>query len=225
MITLTATAPDPLSRTTPSDRPPLRVGLVQHRWRPGFEGAGGRPSRRHRPGGGRGRASGLPARDHAAALPGRHPGRRPIRVRGRGSGRRTDLRTGRRGGDRQRHLRARLAVRERRADDGLGYNTAILVSPAGELVARTRKLHIPISAGYYEDTYFRAGPADEATRTRCTSPTVWAPASACRPAGTNGSRKWPATTHSAVPKSSSTQRRSAPSRCSPRSTRSRCGSR
>ncbi|WP_040815515.1 nitrilase-related carbon-nitrogen hydrolase [Nocardia concava] len=52
-----------------------------------------------------------------------------------------------------------------RADqgDGLGFNTAILVSPKGELVGRTRKLHIPISAGYYEDTYFRAGPAtDEA---------------------------------------------------------------
>jgi N-carbamoylputrescine amidase len=47
------------------------------------------------------------------------------------------------------------------AEDGLGFNTAILVSPAGELVARTRKLHIPISAGYYEDTYFRAGPADD----------------------------------------------------------------
>ena len=46
------------------------------------------------------------------------------------------------------------------AEDGLGFNTAILVSPAGELVGRTRKLHIPISAGYYEDTYFRAGPAD-----------------------------------------------------------------
>ncbi|MET9488679.1 nitrilase-related carbon-nitrogen hydrolase [Nocardia sp. NPDC006630] len=49
--------------------------------------------------------------------------------------------------------------------DGLGYNTAILVSPTGELVGRTRKLHIPISDGYYEDTYFRAGPAtDEAYR-------------------------------------------------------------
>ncbi|MFG1783156.1 nitrilase-related carbon-nitrogen hydrolase [Rhodococcus oryzae] len=43
--------------------------------------------------------------------------------------------------------------------DGLGYNTAILVSPSGELVARTRKLHIPVTAGYYEDTYFRGGPA------------------------------------------------------------------
>lgn len=43
--------------------------------------------------------------------------------------------------------------------DGLGFNTAILVSPHGELVQRTRKLHIPITAGYYEDKYFRQGPA------------------------------------------------------------------
>ena len=47
------------------------------------------------------------------------------------------------------------------APDGLGYNTAILVSPSGDLVGRTRKMHIPISAGYYEDTYFRAGPPDD----------------------------------------------------------------
>ena len=58
------------------------------------------------------------------------------------------------------------------ADDGLGYNTAILVSPKGELVGRTRKMHIPISAGYYEDTYFRAGPGGRATHTRCTNLTV-----------------------------------------------------
>lgn len=44
-------------------------------------------------------------------------------------------------------------------DDGLGLNTAILVSPSGELLGRTRKLHIPVTAGYYEDKYFRAGPA------------------------------------------------------------------
>jgi N-carbamoylputrescine amidase len=42
--------------------------------------------------------------------------------------------------------------------DGLGYNTAVLVAPSGELVHRTRKLHIPITAGYYEDQYFRPGP-------------------------------------------------------------------
>jgi N-carbamoylputrescine amidase len=43
--------------------------------------------------------------------------------------------------------------------DGLGYNTAIVVAPDGELVARTRKLHIPVTAGYHEDRYFRPGPA------------------------------------------------------------------
>lgn len=48
------------------------------------------------------------------------------------------------------------------AEDGLGYNTAIVVSPAGELLARTRKTHIPITTGYYEDHYFRPGPAENA---------------------------------------------------------------
>jgi N-carbamoylputrescine amidase len=43
--------------------------------------------------------------------------------------------------------------------DGLGFNTAIVVAPGGEVVARTRKLHIPVTAGYYEDRYFRPGPA------------------------------------------------------------------
>ncbi|MFD9826456.1 nitrilase-related carbon-nitrogen hydrolase [Tsukamurella tyrosinosolvens] len=49
---------------------------------------------------------------------------------------------------------------ERHPDaEPLGYNTAIMVSPSGELLARTRKLHIPVTAGYYEDTYFLRGPA------------------------------------------------------------------
>lgn len=50
-----------------------------------------------------------------------------------------------------------------RADgpDGLGFNTAIAVAPDGSLLARTRKLHIPVTAGYYEDHYFRPGPADD----------------------------------------------------------------
>lgn len=39
----------------------------------------------------------------------------------------------------------------------LGYNTAICVAPTGELIARTRKLHIPVTAGYYEDHYFAPG--------------------------------------------------------------------
>jgi N-carbamoylputrescine amidase len=57
------------------------------------------------------------------------------------------------------HVHASLYERAD-AKDGLGYNTAIVVSPQGQLVSRTRKLHIPVTAGYYEDRYFRPGPAD-----------------------------------------------------------------
>ncbi len=46
--------------------------------------------------------------------------------------------------------------------DGLGFNSAVVVAPTGELLARTRKTHIPVTAGYYEDKYFRPGPADDA---------------------------------------------------------------
>jgi N-carbamoylputrescine amidase len=57
------------------------------------------------------------------------------------------------------HVHASLFERADGPADGLGYNTAIVVAPDGRLLARTRKLHIPITAGYYEDRYFRPGPA------------------------------------------------------------------
>jgi N-carbamoylputrescine amidase len=57
------------------------------------------------------------------------------------------------------HVHASLYERADGAD-GLGFNTAIVVAPSGELVARTRKLHIPVTAGYYEDRYFRPGPGE-----------------------------------------------------------------
>jgi len=65
-----------------------------------------------------------------------------------------------------------------RADDGeLGFNTAICVSPEGDLAARTRKQHIPVSAGYYEDHYFRPGdsgtPVVELAGGRFGFPTCW----------------------------------------------------
>ncbi|MFM7014373.1 MAG: nitrilase-related carbon-nitrogen hydrolase [Actinomycetota bacterium] len=44
------------------------------------------------------------------------------------------------------------------AGDGRGLNTAILVDQSGKIIARTPKLHIPVTAGYYEDKYFRPGP-------------------------------------------------------------------
>jgi N-carbamoylputrescine amidase len=165
MITVTASAPPPLSRTTPTERPALRVGLVQHRWRPD--------------------AAQLAkvlrgAIDQAAAegaqvvfLPEITLLRYPA-----------DVPAGPNPGDAAEDLAdgptftlaaeaatangiyVHASLYERApADDGLGFNTAILVSPSGELVGRTRKLHIPISAGYYEDTYFRAGPGPDSGET------------------------------------------------------------
>lgn len=61
--------------------------------------------------------------------------------------------------------------------DELGFNTAICASPAGELVARTRKIHIPVTAGYHEDHYFRGGdtgfPVVDIESTRFGFPTCW----------------------------------------------------
>jgi N-carbamoylputrescine amidase len=63
--------------------------------------------------------------------------------------------------------------------DGLGYNTAIVVAPDGELAGFTRKLHIPVTAGYHEDRYFLPGPALEALplvglgEARLGLPTCW----------------------------------------------------
>jgi N-carbamoylputrescine amidase len=46
---------------------------------------------------------------------------------------------------------------EKSEEGGIGFNTSICVAPDGRLLARTRKLHIPVTAGYYEDRYFRPG--------------------------------------------------------------------
>ncbi|MGZ4736645.1 MAG: carbon-nitrogen hydrolase [Acidimicrobiia bacterium] len=60
---------------------------------------------------------------------------------------------------------------------GLGYNTAICVAPDGTLLARTRKTHLPITAGYYEDRYFQPGdsgyPVVQVTDARLGFPTCW----------------------------------------------------
>ena len=50
---------------------------------------------------------------------------------------------------------------EARPGRSLGFNTAIVMAPDGTLVTATRKTHIPITAGYYEDRYFAPGPALE----------------------------------------------------------------
>ena len=161
---LTALGPQPSpARTRPPSREPLRVGAVQHRWHPD------------------------PA-EHAAALEGgvrlaaeagaklvclqeltlsryfavdeagpRAGGVEPEELPG-GATHRFAAALAERYGT---HVHASLF--ERGPDDGseLGYNTAILVAPDGRLVARRRKLHIPVTAGYHEDRYFRPGPAEE----------------------------------------------------------------
>lgn len=66
---------------------------------------------------------------------------------------------------------------ERSDDGGIGFNTAICVSPQGELIAQTRKLHIPVTAGYYEDKYFRQGdtgyPVVDVDQAKFGFPTCW----------------------------------------------------
>jgi N-carbamoylputrescine amidase len=61
--------------------------------------------------------------------------------------------------------------------DALGFNTAIVVAPDGSLIARTRKLHLPVTAGYYEDRYFRPGdtgfPVIDLADARFGFPTCW----------------------------------------------------
>jgi len=45
------------------------------------------------------------------------------------------------------------------SSDGRGLNTALIVSPEGQLVGSTHKLHIPVTEGYFEDQYFAPGPS------------------------------------------------------------------
>jgi N-carbamoylputrescine amidase len=159
-----------LARVTDTDRPPLAVGLVQTRWHEdpdehlavlddGIASAA---------------AAGAevvflpeltllryPADTPGHAVPGGRPGdlAEPL------DGGPTYAMAARAAAAHGVHVHASLYERADHpdgTDDGLGFNTAILVAPDGGLVARTRKTHIPVTAGYYEDTYFRAGPADDA---------------------------------------------------------------
>jgi N-carbamoylputrescine amidase len=159
---LTAYPPPPSpARTQPASRPPLRAGLVQERWHPDPD--------EHE--------AAIAAGIRMAAAEGarivclqeltlsRYFAVTPDGPTAAGATP-EDLETGRTAtfarrfaGETGAHVHASLYER---ADgpDGLGYNTAIVVAPDGRIVSRTRKLHIPVTAGYYEDRYFRPGPAD-----------------------------------------------------------------
>lgn len=175
---ITATnVPESPARVEPPTRPPWRVGLVQHRWHPDpaehraalAEGvhvaadAGARlvclqeltlsPYFAITPGGpdAAGAAPeplpGGPTYDFAASLA---------------------AETG---------IAVHASLYEQPDDGGLGFNTAICVAPDGTLLARTRKTHLPITAGYYEDRYFCPGdsgyPVVDLGDARLGFPTCW----------------------------------------------------
>jgi N-carbamoylputrescine amidase len=155
--------PPPASpaRTRPSSRPPLRIGAVQERWHPDPE------EHREALSAGIRIAVGEGARivclqeltlsryfaitPDGPAAAGAEPEELesgPTATFARSIAAETGA-----------YIHASLYERSDGAD-GLGYNTAILVAPGGELGSRTRKLHIPVTAGYYEDHYFRPGPSE-----------------------------------------------------------------
>ena len=163
MLTITAlTPPESLAATTPSTSAPLRVGLVQHRWHEDQDDLYTELSE--------GIAAAAKLGASVVFLPeltlSRYPASSPADDN---PGRQAeDLLTGptlafaaKAAAENQVLVHASLYERSE-AEDGLGFNTAILVSPGGELLGRTRKLHIPVTAGYYEDTYFRGGPSEDA---------------------------------------------------------------
>jgi N-carbamoylputrescine amidase len=159
MVRVIEAPPPPPSpaRVRPTDAPPLRIGVVQHRWSPdgllewlddAVDAAAARGARivflpevtllRYP-------ADMLPtgrASELAEDLDGG-----PTLAFARAAAKRNGI-----------HLHASL-YRRSGADDELGLNTAVIVDPHGEVVAATNKLHIPVTAGYYEDHYFRPGPA------------------------------------------------------------------
>jgi N-carbamoylputrescine amidase len=158
---LTASAPDSPARTRAPERALLRVGLVQERWHPDPEEHLEALARGIRLAAGEGAAivclQELTLSPYFAITP-EGPGGAGAAPESLQEGP-TFAFARRLAGETAVHVHASLYERDDGAD-GLGYNTAIVVAPDGRLVSRTRKLHIPITAGYYEDRYFRPGPAD-----------------------------------------------------------------
>ncbi|MFG1994560.1 nitrilase-related carbon-nitrogen hydrolase [Actinoplanes sp. NPDC048988] len=142
-------------------RPPLRIGLVQHRWR---ADAGELKDALL---GGIGQAAADGAQ--IVFLPELTLSRYPAFEEPTGvpSDAAEDLLTGptvsfAAEAARKFGIPVHASLYERNGTDALGYNTAVLVGPEGRVLGRTRKTHIPVTEGYVEDKYFRPGPAEDA---------------------------------------------------------------
>ncbi len=153
--------PESPARTRPSERAPLRVGAVQERWRPDPQEHLEALARGIRMAAEAGAQlvclQELTLSRYFAVDPGgpQALGIEPESVEDgptRSFAARMAAETGA-------HVHASLFERAD-GEDGLGYNTAILLAPDGTLLGKTRKLHIPVTTGYYENRYFRPGPAD-----------------------------------------------------------------
>jgi N-carbamoylputrescine amidase len=153
--------PESLARTRPPSRAPFRIGAVQHRWHADPEEHEAALAEGIRIAAGEGAQlvclQELTLSRYFAVDPGgpEAAGAEPEELPGGGTFEFAAQMAKETGA----HIHASLYERAD-GDDGLGFNTAIVVSPDGELVARTRKLHIPVTAGYHEDRYFRPGPGD-----------------------------------------------------------------
>ena len=163
MRTITAPALTSPARVNDPERGTLRVGLVQHHWR--------EDTQELRAALDEGIAQAASAGAKIVFLPELSLSRYPAfeEPQGRAADLTEELETGptitfaREAAARHGvFVHASLYERADQAEDELGFNTAILVSPTGELVARTRKTHIPVTEGYVEDKYFRPGPAADA---------------------------------------------------------------
>ena len=159
VLTATDHVLESYARVSASSRPPFRIGAVQHRWHPDAAGHEAALAEGIELAADRGAKlvclqeltlspyfatteEGVEAaRERAEAIPDGPTTRFAARMAAR---------TG---------VFVHASLYERA--DELGYNTAICVAPDGAVVARTRKLHIPVTAGYYEDRYFRPGPPGE----------------------------------------------------------------
>lgn len=177
LITAIGSVPESPARVEPPTRPPWRVGLVQHRWHPdpvehrGALSAGVHLAAAH--------GAQLvclqeltlspyfaitPDGPHTAgAVPEALPGGPTYEF---AAGLASEV-----------GVPVHASLYEQADDGGLGFNTAICVAPDGTLLARTRKMHLPVTAGYYEDLYFQPGdsgyPVVEVTDAHLGFPTCW----------------------------------------------------
>ena len=155
-----AEAPAALSRVKPASREPLRVGLVQTKWHmdaaeheavllEGIELAAKHGAK----------IVFLPELTLSRYMADTRPTGIPNELAEPLDGGPTHLLAAKAAAANDVYVHISLYEHEERAD-GRGLNVAIIVAPTGEIVARTPKLHIPVTAGYYEDEYFAPGPAD-----------------------------------------------------------------